>query len=114
MLIEISGIMKMSGMSRQTDIKCHIFSEPQACVDFNDDENFRNDRNSRILGISGILSMIGKSGQTDIKCCTFLESKGRSKLNDVGNDRYVGNIRNLEHVRNIINIRIKCHAFLEI
>ena len=32
-------------MSRQTDIKCHIFSEQQACVDFNDDENFRNDRN---------------------------------------------------------------------
>ena len=71
MLIEISGIMKMSGMSRQTDIKCHIFSEPQACVDFNDDENFRNDRNSRILGISGILSMIGKSGQTDSKCLPF-------------------------------------------
>ena len=75
MLIEISGIMKMSGMSRQTDIKCHIFSEPQACVDFNDDENFRNDRNSRILGISGILSMIGKSGQTDSKCRTFWNQK---------------------------------------
>ena len=59
-------------MSRQTDIKCHIFSEPQACVDFNDDENFRNDRNVKnFRNFRNIEIDNRQSGQTDIKCHTF-------------------------------------------
>ena len=45
----------------------------------------------------------------------LLESNAQADLNDVGNDRNVGNIKNFEDVLNIRNVRkdIKCHIFLE-
>ena len=68
-------------MSRKTDIKCHIFSEPQACVDFNDDENFRNDRNFRNIKHD-------RKVRTDGQQVSYLlESKAQADLNDVENDR---------------------------
>ena len=106
----------MSGMSRQTDIKCHIFSEPQACVDFNDDENFRNDRNVKNFRNFRNIEIDRQAVRTDRHQVSYLlESNAQADLNDVGNDRNVGNIKNFEDVLNIRNVRkdIKCHIFLE-
>ena len=47
---------------RQTDTKCHTFSEPQAWGDLNDDGNFRNGRDFRISGMSGMSGMLRISG----------------------------------------------------
>ena len=68
MMMGISGMVGISGMSgllrmsrltqeRQTDIKCHTFSELQARADLKMGI-------SGLVGMSGMLTISGNSGQT--------------------------------------------------
>ena len=64
--------------------------------DFGNVKNFRNVR-------------------TDIKCHPFLKPQPRGDLNDDGNFKNGGNLRNIRNVENVRNVRtyIKCHNFSE-
>ena len=73
---------------RQTDTKCHTFSEPETRGDLNDDGHFRNGLNLRNV-------------RTDIKCHTFLEPQPQADFNDDGNLRNGGDIMNVGNDRNV-------------
>ena len=72
-MVGIPQILSRIGMSEETDIKYHTFSEPHPQNDFNDDGNFRS---GGMLGISGHTSSVIPFRNQNLKfivCHTFSE-----------------------------------------